>query len=102
MQARHEHPTPESSRERLHHRLLRMHEEGLAHAVDAPVPCQQLPLIGMGREAVNRMDVRPNGDVFTEQGTDLAPSMIRRAGVPSAAKPTKITLALGLARLCTK
>src|SRR5437868_6471574 len=99
MQTRHEHPSLESRCKRLHHRLLSMHKKCLAHAVDAGVPRQQLPLIGVGGEAVDRMDVRPDRDVFSEEGHGLLPSMIGRASVPLATKPTKIALAFGLARL---
>jgi len=48
-----------------------MNQESCPRAIDAIVPGDELSLVGMGREAVDRMDTRPYRNILSEYPNDL-------------------------------
>jgi len=72
-------------RQGRHRRRFAVDEECLPFPADLCVPLDQLALVGMGRETVDRMNRACTAISSSNNLTRFAPSIIRRARLPAAA-----------------
>jgi len=67
-----------------HRRFFAMDQECHLASLNAAVPCEQFPLIGMSRKSIDGVDGRANGNLFAEEPYTLwpvnAPIDIRASG----------------------